>query len=332
MRGRAEAAEPLRLWRCRRRRANQTSHGRRGSTSARARRRSRDAVARPRDRRDREGDGWEEPVPSRSGPLPTLPSQSPLPLRSRERESRGPRADRSQSSPKRRSRFGWGGAEGAAQTKPATDHPQKRRAGGRRAPACAPPFVRDAVARSAPGAAAIAKATDGRSSTSASDTTFAVPHPCPPRSRGRGSARGGPRADRVREGRARLLAGAEPIRLWRCRRRKPNQPRTTPEAAGAGSTSARVRAAVRARCGSEERPRDRRRSTRRRMGGADPPSERAARPHRSGPTTDTASQSSPQPSPLARERESLVSTRRPPSNLELVPRRHAHPSAASTPA
>ena len=151
----AEAAQPLRLWRCRRRRGNQTSLGQPREAAGTGGRRApacappfaRDAVARsaPRDRRDREGNRWAELDPRRpclrertrlsQRPIPTVPSQSLSPTlsRSRGRGSRssrdgGRRADRVREgralacSPKRRSRFGCGGAEGAAQTKPAPDH------------------------------------------------------------------------------------------------------------------------------------------------------------------------------------------------------------------
>ncbi len=102
----AEAAQPLRLWRCRRRRANQTSHGPPPEAAGTGGRRApacappfaRDAVARsaPRDRRDREGNRWAELDPRRpclrertrlsQRPIPTVASQSspqpsPLPRR-----------------------------------------------------------------------------------------------------------------------------------------------------------------------------------------------------------------------------------------------------------
>ena len=163
----AEAAQPLRLWRCRRRRANQTSHG---------------------------------PPPEAAG------------------------------------------------------------TGGRRAPACAPSFARDAVARSAPrdrrdregdGWAELDRA---RPSIAAalSNTTFAVPLPCPlPLARARESrvsaqrppSRPGARGQSPRP----LAEAAEPIRLWTCRRRRGNQ------------TSHGQPEKRRAR-GVDERPRARRRS------------------------------------------------------------------------
>ena len=79
----------------------------------------------------------------RSGPTTdtafAVPLPSPLPL-ARERESlvstQRPPSNRVREgralarSPKRRSRFGCGGAEGAALTKPATDHPRSGGHGG----------------------------------------------------------------------------------------------------------------------------------------------------------------------------------------------------------
>ncbi len=199
---------------------------------------------RPRDRRDREGNRWAELDPRRpclrertrlsQRPVPARPSQSspqPSPAHAGEGVARRETEAAEQTgcaraepacSPKRRSRFGSGGAEGAALTKPATD-PLKRRAwGGRRAPACAPSFARDAVARSAPVTAAIAKATDGRSSILVDPAFESAPasrsgpfrqylrspslNPLPlPRERESLVARRSRRADRAREGGALAL-------------------------------------------------------------------------------------------------------------------------------
>ncbi len=142
-------------------------------------------------------------------------------------------------------------AEGAALTKPAGHDHGKRRA-GRRAPACAPSFARDAVARSAPCTprskatrwAELHRARRSQRPVPAVpswsfSSTLALARAREP-SRGRGRRATGARGHR-------LLAAGGAASPWRCRRASLTKPATYlhPVAAGVGPTSARVRAVVR---------------------------------------------------------------------------------------
>ncbi len=186
--------------------------------------------------------------------------------------------------------------------------------GGRRAPACAPPFARDAVARSAPVTAAIAKATDGRSLIERASYRSGPPQhhlrsplqPSPAHARERESLvsrRRPPDRPGARGQSPRLLAeAAQPLRLrrWRCGAALTKPATTTFEKRRArGSTSARARRRTCARCGSEERPPRPPRSRRRRMGGARSSAPAIA----AAPPTPLFAVLSQPPFPLTRERD-----------------------------